>query len=344
MEDRFRIDSDGSVWVPAEVGVGPEGLRFRIDNDPTAPEDSKWRALTAVRTPGADFGMNDATPQPARLTGEEYTSGPRELQILFQREGSNLGRHRVVIGHVDDLGGDFKPALVVYDRPPGAGGTGSATVEVWGDLYVRGTAFMYAAARRPPTSGPGLDEMDVLLRQLAGPFAGAFRVFLTSDLTWLAEFATAIAKEVAKAGQVRTDFVNAIVADQGFIDAVTNAVIPQAVAQAVTAVRNAANLPALATALLTNAPFTSALATAAVGAVQNATNMPGLVSAITTFLDDPAGNAATLPLDPTRRLVAAIDRRLLTNPPNAHTDIRASVTQNAATLQKIDKALEWLLA
>jgi hypothetical protein len=310
MQDRLRIDEEGAVWVAADASVGPDGIGFRRESDPANPENSRWRIQTLTSDPGAQFGLD---PAGNPLAVGAYAPGNRELRVLFQREGSDTGKHRVVIGHVDENGGAFEPALVIYDRPKQGEGTGDATVDVWGDLHVRGTAWLNAAARRPTQPGPGIDELDMLLRQLAGPFAGAFRVFLTSDAQWLQDFAAAMAAQIAQPGGVRTAFINALVADAGFVNAVTTAAVGQAVAQAVPQ---------------------------AVAAVQNPANVPGLVAAITSAIDTPAAGDPALPQDFGSALLAALYRRLLSNNPVLKNQIIASVP--AGEQASVTTALQWL--
>jgi hypothetical protein len=306
MEDRFRIESDGDVWVPTEISVGLDGVQFRREGDPNNPENSNWRIHTTTSEPGANFGF-DSKGDP--LAANKYAEGSRELRVLFQREGGNTGRNRVVIGHVGDNATDFKPALVVYDLPRQGEGTGDATVEVWGDLYVHGTAVLNAVARRPKVPATGVDDLNLLLRQLAGPYAAAFRVFLTSDPVWLKEFGDVVADQIASDAATRTTVVNAIKAQ-------------------------------LATALLADSSFTDVLRDTAVAAVRDATNLPLLVSALTTLLDDPAANVATLPVDQTRRLVAAIYRRLLANFTVSNNEISNSA--QAGMTAKMQAAVNWL--
>lgn len=259
-EDRFRVDGEGAVWVRAEVSVGPDGVRFRQEADST--EESRWRACTVTSQPGAAFGMDDQ-PQPQKLQGDAYVAGARELRVLFERDGTNQGRQRVVIGTVDDTGGDFKPALVVYDRPPSSTGQGSATVEVWGDLYVRGTAWLNAAARRPPQPGAVEDELDFILRQLAGPLAGVFRSFLLSDPDWLNDLATVIADRIqAPSSGMTSVFVNALKnavanvlkADASFVSAISAAAATQIQGDEPAAAAIAANVAKYLS------PFTSPIA------------------------------------------------------------------------------------
>jgi len=311
--NRLTVDEEGATWVRADVSVGPQGVGFRTTPDTTTPSELRIGVMETL--PGATFRKK---PDGVTLLGpDEYEAGARELRVVFQREAGTddgTGRNRLVIGMVDPAG-TFEPALVVYDHPPGETQRGFGIVEICGDLYVRGTTYVHSVHKYPEDADQN-EQLDFILRQLAGPLAGVFRAFLSSDPTWLQQFAGVMGQQVASTAAVRATFVSALIADPGFVNAVTNAAVAQAVAQAIPQ---------------------------AVAAVQNATNMPGLVSAITTFLDD-QNNPAPMPADPARRVLAAIYRRLLTSPATAHTEIRDSVTQNTATLDKIDKALEWLLA
>jgi hypothetical protein len=57
-------------------------------------------------------------------------------------------------------------------------------------------------------------------------------------------------------------------------------------------------------------------------------------------LDDPAANVATLPVDQTRRLVAAIYRRLLANFTVSNNEISNSA--QAGMTAKMQAAVNWL--
>lgn len=303
MTDRFRVDEDGNVWVPAEVGVGSEGVRFRRDKNPVSPEDSKWRVHTRIGDPGADYGKDAAGT--ALKVDDPYVEGRRELRVQFQRDGLNKGRQRIVVGHVDQNGDDFQPALVVYDRLPSAGGTGSATVEVWGDLFVRGTAWLHAAALRPPDENPA-EEMDLLLRQLAGPFAGAFRLFLTSDEDWLNQFASVIA--------------NRIQSDPTLGPQLVNLIVPVLIASPTFQQAIAAQLNATI-----DAKVAAGVSTALAAALSDQAKMLTAAQTMAQALDVGMAGSNPLPADPGAMLMTALIRRLLRRFPQTRDEIHAAM-------------------
>jgi hypothetical protein len=305
MTDRFRVDHNGAVWVPSEVSVGPDGVRFRQESNPVSPENTKWQIGTLTEVAGANFNQDAAGK---RLTGNAYAPGRRELRVVFQREGTNNGRHRIVIGHVDDTGGAFEPALIVYDRGPTPAPdiSGSATVEVWGDLYVRGTAWLTRAERRPPDNVATNDEFDALLRQLAGPFAAAFRVFLKSDPEWLAEFGGVMANSIKNDATLRAQFVSEIGT------ALTNDV----------AFRNNL-LGAISAAII------SLVDTALSSALADPVKVRPAIRSMARALDIAPGSSSPLPTDDGSAILAALLRRLTRDFPNVRDQVFNSMDTNA---------------
>ena len=327
MEDRLTLDEEGRLWVRQGASVGREGIDFRVSPDTTI--SSRWRAELETTEPGATFRKDLANP-PKVLAGDAYAPGAKELRVVLQREaGANAGtgRNRVVVG-LEDAAGEFQPALVVYDQPPVDAQHGFAVVEVCGDMYIRGTAFVHSVAKLPET-GDTSEQLDLILQQLAGPLAGVFRAFLLSDTTWLQEFGTALAQRIGTLGSVRTEFVNALLADAGFANAVTAGAVAAAVPQAV----NTAVPQAVAQAAAQAGP-------AALAFLQQPANARALVVALADALDEPGGGNA-LPGDTGARLLAALYRRLFRNHPTLRTQISNSATPGGEKTA-IDNALSWL--
>jgi hypothetical protein len=212
MHDVLRVDPEGRLWIRAGVDAGPDGVRLRRDR--ASQEESAWRMHLHASAPGASFGKD---PADKASVPPAYHPGDRELRIVFERAGDKLGRRRVVIGHVNPQNADFQPALIVYDRHPGEEKKGASTVEVWGDFYVRGTAHLSGVQRLSREGEDESEQLDLLLRQLAGPFAGAFRAFLTTDPDWLKQLAVAVAAHIPASPAFITAVTTALVADAGFL-------------------------------------------------------------------------------------------------------------------------------
>jgi hypothetical protein len=224
--DAVRIDDQGGVWVRSDLDVGPGGVRFRTDA--SGQVRSNWHVGLRGTGQGASFGK-----RPPKDNGEEedigpppeYAPGEQEMRIVFERSDSPVGRRRVVVGHVPRNGGedDFRPAVIIYDAPPeGPEARGAATVEIWGDLFVRGTAYLTGAQRVEEGGLPARginDQLDLLLRQLAGPLAGALRAFLLGDPGWLDD----LAKAVARREQVVVTMREQLAKDAAFIQLLTAA-------------------------------------------------------------------------------------------------------------------------
>ncbi|MBI4519975.1 MAG: hypothetical protein HY701_04010, partial [Gemmatimonadetes bacterium] len=258
----------------------------------------------------------------------EYAAGDRELRVVFQRESgqfSGTGRHRVVVGMLNS-DGTFDPAVVVYDQPPEDTGRGFGVVEICGDLYVRGTAFIHSV-RKAPDSGDPNEQLDFILRQLAGPLAGAFRAFLTSDPQWLEEFAAVMAAKIGQAGAIQNAVIAALTASTTFTNNVINAAVTQAVAQAV---------PAAVTQAVAQA------VPAAVAAVQQTGNLTNILNAAAALLDDTTGGSSQpLPADLSAKILAAMYRRLAYDP-NLKNQIINSLPALSSERGWVTQALDWL--
>ncbi|HET7461256.1 MAG TPA: hypothetical protein VFJ82_08400, partial [Longimicrobium sp.] len=248
--DAVRIDEHGGVWVRSDLDVGPGGVRFRTSAD--GQTRSNWQVGLRGSDQGASFGKRapkengeaeDVGPPP------EYAPGEQELRIVFERADSPVGRRRVVVGHVPRNGGedDFRPAVIIYDEPPeGSVARGAATVEIWGDLFVRGTAYLTGAQRVEEGGLPAKginDQLDVLLRQLAGPLAGALRAFLLGDPGWLDD----LAEVVARRQQVVVTIREQLVKDTAFIQMLSDAAARELVESEVLLQGIADRLPGVAT-------------------------------------------------------------------------------------------------
>lgn len=308
-KDHVAIDEDGNTWINGQLSVGPTepiegvpgGINFRESRSSTLP--SGWRAEFVRTNPGSAFGENPAGDD---LPANEYEPGDRELRILLQREvdqGPGEGRHRIVIGRINSQE-EFDPALVVYDYPPTESDRGFVTVEVCGDLHVRGTAFLHSV-RKARDSGDASEQLTMLLTLLAGPLGGALQAFLTSDPVWLETFAGIMADQITKPGTIRDDFIAGLLADQSFVDAVAAAAVANANAM-------------LNTALNTTIPTLIATAkqqaiTDAVTEILKDPNVEALLRKAAEVVDIPSNNLS-LPADLGLALQAALVRRILHHP------------------------------
>lgn len=323
-EDRLILDEKGDVWVGGALSVGPDGVGFRLSGTSTTRSD--WRMEYRESDPGAPFRKKKIPtpqdqPEDVLLGADEYVAGARELRIQIQREGSadaGSGQHRVVVG-LRNPDGTVDPALVVYDQVPTDSGRGFGVVEVLGDLYVRGTSFLHSASKLPET-GDTNEQLDFILRQLAGPVAGIFRAFLTSDPDWLAEFGEVMAQEITGTQTIRDQFVAALLAEPSFVDAVVDEAVDQAVSQAVP----------------------QAVADA-VGAIKQTANVQDLLDRAAEVLDAPKLGSPDLPQDTGAALLAALYRRLM-RASNVRSDVEgaAHTTPGANEGAAVAEALAWL--
>ncbi|HET6230176.1 MAG TPA: hypothetical protein VFE05_08905 [Longimicrobiaceae bacterium] len=332
--DVFRVDDRGGVWVRTGIDAGPEGVRLR--RDPDGQEQSLWQVKMSSTPDGSSFGKKPGSkPGEEVEVGEppEYAPGEQEMRIVFERADVPQGRRRVVIGHVDRSDGAFLPAVVVYDRPPNAQRDGGSTVEVWGDLFVRGTAYLAGAQRVPrggTPKGGGDDELDVLLRQLAGPLAGAFRAFLLSDPKWLNDLTAILAARVSKDQALVDAFTAALRGNVAFVSAIA----AEAADDVAAALSTDAGLrTAVATQLEGDPPFLAALVTSLGSSAQLAQAVAAhpavaqALAALPSFITSVA-NAVALQISTVATLRATVT-----------TAVVARVVQDAATANDLAQAV-----
>jgi hypothetical protein len=276
------------------------------------------------------------------------------MRVLFERSDVPVGRRRVVIGHVVRDGGpaSFRPAVIVYDRPPESENRGASTVEIWGDLFVRGTAYLTGAQRVEPGGTPetGIkDSLDLLLRQLAGPMADALRAFLLGDPDWLDDLAGVVAKR-AKFLQEIVDKVTAELTTGAALDTFAAAVVDRITADPVLAQRvadatagrvqaSAATAQTFADAIAARVQVTSATAQVLADAVagQVTANAATAQTVATAVAGRVAANTATA-----QTIADAVAARAQVTSGTAQVladAIAARVTANTATAQTIADAV-----
>jgi hypothetical protein len=222
--DVLRVDPEGGVWMRAGVDAGPDGVRLRRDRN--GQEVSQWRLHLHSQPdpPGSAIFGRDPKGDPS--TPPAYHPGEQELRLVFEGTGDGLGRRRVVIGHMDPRTNEFRPSLIVYDKRPSAPDKGTSTVEVFGDFYVRGTAHLSGVQRITREEEDESEELNMLLLQLAGPFAGAFRTFLKSDPKWLGELAGAVASHIPTNDAFITAVTKSLAGNAGFVSGIAGAATP----------------------------------------------------------------------------------------------------------------------
>jgi hypothetical protein len=319
--------------------VGPDGVDFRGARSSVLA--SSWKAEFVATAPGGRFREDAANP-PKTVPADKYFPGDRELRVVLQREadqGPGEGRHRIVLGRVNTQK-QFEPALVVYDYPPTDTTRGFMTVEVCGDLHVRGTAFLHSV-RKSLDSPDQSEQLTMLLTLLAGPLGGALQAFLTSDPQWLSTFAQVMAVQMAQSAPapVRTAFINALApalaADATFQNAVMAPAVTAAVNQA-----NAAIQTAITGSIQTNINTAKA---AALAEMRQDPNLVPLLAALAAKLDVQGGRPA-LPNDPAAALLIALFRHLLYDPfgPTAFKNLIAGSMDAGDQATIRNTALDWL--
>lgn len=181
LEERLVLDPDGWVKVEGPVKVGSGGVEL-------TGHGSTWTASLVASEDSGSTTFDD--------TVDEYKTGEVELRVVIPSLGSTVGRRRIVFGY--DRTDGFKPAIVIYDRPGSELAGEFATVEIWGDLHVRGTAWLTRAVKetRSPSS---VDDLDLILSQIFGPLGTAMRAWLGSDEEWLGTIASKVLEQLGAA-------------------------------------------------------------------------------------------------------------------------------------------------
>ncbi|HEX8672674.1 MAG TPA: hypothetical protein VF710_12340, partial [Longimicrobium sp.] len=311
--DALRIGDGGAVWVRDDVSVGPDGVRFRPAVETQV--ETNWTMGLHDGGTGSSFGKKPGTTPGDEVDvgpPPEYVAGEKEMRVVFERAETPVGRRRVVIGHVERDGGpaSFQPSVIVYDRPPTAAEEGSSTVEVWGDLFIRGTAYLTGVQRvsrgSTPTAG-GTDELDLLLRQMAGPLAGAFRAFLLSDPDWLDSLGDVLADRVPQDPEFVAQVAESLQETESFITIVA-AEASDDVATAL--VNDDTMLNTLVVRLRNNAAFLAGLSNELGNNATFLGNVSGQVRANPQFVTD-----LTAQLRDTAPFIAAVGEALRTSGP-----------------------------
>lgn len=218
---------DGTVWM-RRASLGPGGAELRRSESAQEASDPTFAIFLDESVTGAEFGRQppDEDTGESELAGNEYFSGDLEMRVSFERDGTGKGRRRLVIGHVgtatDPQGDTFRPSLVVYDRPSEGvvHESFASTVEVWGDLVVHGTTWLKNASKLTEGLAEEKDQLDLILRQIAGPLGELLRAWLESDPDWLKSIAGKVADELSPADY--QNIASNVITNPTFVGAVNN--------------------------------------------------------------------------------------------------------------------------